>query len=97
MLTWSAGAVANALDKLVSFGTAQMVTDEPRTYRLAPASDAAGEPGTSAETNLGGYAVLGSVFFFVWALAERKGRQPGSSREDDRTGPLSATWTRESP
>ena len=50
MLTRSAGAVANALDKLTGLGTAQMVTDKPRTYRLAPARDAAGEPGTSAET-----------------------------------------------
>ena len=50
MLTRSAGAVANALDKLVSFGTAQMVTDKPRTYRLAPAPDAAGDPAASAET-----------------------------------------------
>ncbi len=55
VLTRSAGAVANALDKLTSLGTAQMVTDKPRSYRLAsaapaPAPDAAGEPGTSAET-----------------------------------------------
>ena len=58
MLTRSAGAVANALDKLVSLGTAEMVTDKPRTYRLAaPASeaapaaaDAAGDPAASAET-----------------------------------------------
>ena len=56
VLTRSAGAVANALDKLVGLGTAQMVTDKPRTYRLAPrrpgaapAPDAAGDPGTSAE------------------------------------------------
>ena len=52
MLTRSAGAVANALDKLVSLGTAQMVTDKPRTYRLAPAApapDAVADPGTSAE------------------------------------------------
>ena len=49
VLTRSAGAVANALDKLVSLGAAQMVTDKPRTYRLAPAADAVGEPGTSAE------------------------------------------------
>ena len=40
MLTRSAGAVANALDKLVSLGTAQMVTDKPRSYRLAPAAPA---------------------------------------------------------
>jgi hypothetical protein len=53
VLTRSAGAVANALDKLVSLGVAQMVTDKPRTYQLAtaaPALDAAGGPGTSAET-----------------------------------------------
>ena len=53
VLTRSAGAVANALDKLVSLGVAQMVTDKPRTYQLAtaaPAPDAAGDPGTSAET-----------------------------------------------
>ena len=37
VLTRSAGAVANALDKLVSLGTAQMVSDKPRTCRLAPA------------------------------------------------------------
>ena len=52
VLTRSAGAVANALDKLVSLGTAEMVTDKPRTYRLAPAApapDAVGDPGTSAE------------------------------------------------
>ena len=52
VLTRSAGAVANALDKLVGLGTAQMVTDKPRTYRLAPAApvrDAAGGSGTSAE------------------------------------------------
>lgn len=38
VLTRSADAVANALDKLVSLGAAQMVTDKPRTYRLAPAA-----------------------------------------------------------
>jgi hypothetical protein len=37
VLTGSAGAVANALDKLVSLGTAEMVTDKPCTYRLAAA------------------------------------------------------------
>ena len=44
-------AVANALDKLVSLGTAEMVTDKPRTYRLAPAAPAPAPaaPGTSAE------------------------------------------------
>jgi hypothetical protein len=60
VLTRSAGAVANALDKLTTLGTAQMVTDKPRTYQLAtapeaaapdaPAPDAAGDPGTSAGT-----------------------------------------------
>jgi len=53
VLTRSAGAVTNALDKLVSLGVAQMVTDKPRTYQLAtvaPAPDAAGGPGTSAKT-----------------------------------------------
>ena len=56
VLTRSAGAVANALDKLVGLGTAEMVTDKPRTYRLAapapeaaPAPDAAGDPAASAE------------------------------------------------
>ena len=53
VLTRSAGAVANALDKLVSLGVAQMVTDKPRTYQLATATpdapDAAGDPGTSAQ------------------------------------------------
>ena len=54
VLERSAGAVANALDKLTALGTAQMVTDKPRSYRLAPAApapapDAAGDPGTSAE------------------------------------------------
>jgi hypothetical protein len=52
VLARSAGAVANALDRLVSLGIAQMVTDKSRSYRLAPATpgpDAAGDPGTSAE------------------------------------------------
>ena len=53
VLTRSSGAVANALDRLVSLGTAQMVTDKPRSYQLAPAAPApapaAGGPGTSAE------------------------------------------------
>ncbi len=56
VLTRSAGAVANALDKLLSLGTAQMVTDKPRTYQLAtaaPAPDAAGDPGTSAGATAG--------------------------------------------
>ena len=54
VLERSAGAVANALDKLTALGTAQMVTDKPRSYRLAPAPapDAVGESGTSAEATL---------------------------------------------
>ena len=50
VLTRSAGAVANALDKLTDLGVAQLITDKPRTYQLATAPDAAGGPGTSAET-----------------------------------------------
>jgi hypothetical protein len=53
VLTRSAGAVANALDKLVGLGTAELVTDKPRSYRLAPAALAPGPtssgPGTGAE------------------------------------------------
>jgi len=52
VLTRSAGAVANALDKLVSLGTAEMVTDKPRTYRLAaaaPAPEAALAPDAAAD------------------------------------------------
>lgn len=37
VLTRSAGAVANALDKLVGLGTAELASDNPRSYRLAPA------------------------------------------------------------
>ena len=53
VLTRSAGAVANALDKLVSLDIAQMVTDKPRSYRLAPAAlaparDTADAPGVGA-------------------------------------------------
>jgi len=54
VLTRSAGAVANALDKLVGLGGAELVTDKPRSFRLAaapaPAPDAGGDPGTSVET-----------------------------------------------
>ena len=55
VLTRSAGAVANALDKLTALGSAELATDKPRSYRLAPAApapaaDAVGGPGTSAET-----------------------------------------------
>lgn len=47
-LTRSAGAVANALDKLTALGTAQLACDKPRSYRLAPAPGDAGDPGTGA-------------------------------------------------
>jgi hypothetical protein len=50
VLTRSAGAVANALDKLTTLGTAQLITDKPRSYQLTPAPDTAGDPGTTTET-----------------------------------------------
>jgi hypothetical protein len=55
VLTRSAGAVANALDKLVSFGIAELVSDKPRSYQLAPAHapKAASDLGISAETAAG--------------------------------------------
>ncbi len=54
VLTRSSGAVANALDKLVSLGIAELASGKPRSYRLAPAApapapDAAGDHGTSAK------------------------------------------------
>ena len=45
VLDRSSGAVANALDKLVSLGTAELATRKPHSYRLAPAP--AGDPGTA--------------------------------------------------
>jgi hypothetical protein len=39
VLTRSAGAVANALDKLVSLGTAQLVTDKPDAVRARAAAE----------------------------------------------------------
>jgi hypothetical protein len=38
VLKRSVGAVANALDKLVSLGTAELACGKPRSYRLAPAA-----------------------------------------------------------
>jgi hypothetical protein len=51
-LTRSASGVASALDKLVSLGTAELVSDKPRRYRLAaPGAQApADDPGAGAET-----------------------------------------------
>jgi len=40
VLTRSSGAVANALDKLVSLGVAELASAKPRSYRLAPAAPA---------------------------------------------------------
>jgi hypothetical protein len=53
VLTRSAGAVANALDKLVSFGIAELVSDKPHSYRLlapAHAPKTSSDLGISAET-----------------------------------------------
>jgi hypothetical protein len=48
VLTRSSGAVANALDKLVSLGIAELASDKPRSYRLAPAAPVPGAPGLEA-------------------------------------------------
>jgi hypothetical protein len=40
VLTRSSGAVANALDKLVSLGIAELASSKPRSYRLNPAAPA---------------------------------------------------------
>jgi hypothetical protein len=56
VLSRSASAVANALDKLVGLGVAQMVTDKPRSYRLAalaPARDTADDLCVSAAATIG--------------------------------------------
>jgi hypothetical protein len=55
VLTRSSGAVANALDKLVSLGIAELASGKPRSYRLAPAAPApaphdSGNPGTTEAT-----------------------------------------------
>ncbi|HEX9039572.1 MAG TPA: hypothetical protein VF838_00960 [Trebonia sp.] len=49
----SAGAVANAIDKLVSLGIAELATDKPRSFRFAPeacqpAPEADGDGGAAA-------------------------------------------------
>ena len=48
-LTRSSGAVANALDKLVALGEAELATEKPRTFRLAgsPAAEPASRPVTA--------------------------------------------------
>ena len=53
VLTRSSGAVANALDKLVSLGVAELASGKPRSYRLAPAAPAPpddGNPGSAQAT-----------------------------------------------
>jgi hypothetical protein len=54
VLTRSSGAVANALDKLVSLGIAELASAKPRSYRLAPAAPAAaphdGNPSSTEAT-----------------------------------------------
>jgi len=46
----SSGAIANALDTLVGHGQAELATDKPRRFRLAPGAPPAAETGTPAET-----------------------------------------------
>jgi hypothetical protein len=55
VLTRSSGAVANALDKLVSIGVAELASGKPRSYRLAPAAPASAphdgsDPGSAQAT-----------------------------------------------
>jgi hypothetical protein len=49
VLTRSSGAVANALDKLVSLGVAELACAKPRSYRLSPAAPAAASGTGSAQ------------------------------------------------
>lgn len=42
VLSRSSGAIANALDKLVSLGTAELAADKPRSYRLTPVAPVPG-------------------------------------------------------
>ena len=68
MLTRSAGAVANALDKLTALGVAQMVTDKPRSCRLAPAApapapDAAGVLLAAVITIISIFLLTGLLFY----------------------------------
>jgi hypothetical protein len=58
VLTRSSGAVANALDKLVSLGVAELASDKPRSYRLAPAAPA---PGPDAADDHGGEEATASA------------------------------------
>ena len=54
----SSGAVANALDRLVSLGEAELATEKPRSFRLAGAAAPAGnQPSTASardEADAGG-------------------------------------------
>jgi hypothetical protein len=58
VLTRSSGVVANALDKLVSLGVAELASDKPRSYRLAPAAPA---PGSDAADDHGGEEATASA------------------------------------
>ena len=46
----SSGAIANALDTLVKHGQAELASDKPRRFRLAPGAPAPAETGTAAQT-----------------------------------------------
>jgi hypothetical protein len=52
----SSGAIANALDTLVSHGQAQLASDKPRKFRLTPGTPAAAGTGTGEDTELAGAA-----------------------------------------
>jgi hypothetical protein len=47
----SSGAIANALDTLVKHSQAELATDKPRRFRLAPSAPAAAETGTADGTD----------------------------------------------
>jgi hypothetical protein len=47
----SSGAIANALDTLVKHGQAELASDKPRRFRLAPGAPAAAETGTADGTD----------------------------------------------
>ncbi len=47
----SSGAITNALDTLVKHGQAELASDKPRRFRLAPGAPAAAQTGTADGTN----------------------------------------------